>query len=42
MKAALRAFGFEPKKEEIQKIILDVHHDGTGTIRVKNFSNEDP
>ena len=28
----MRALGFEPKKEEIQKMISDVDDDGSGTI----------
>merc|ERR1712027_262672 len=32
LKVAMRALGFEPKKEEIQKMISDVDDDGSGTI----------
>ena len=32
LKIAMRARGFEPKKEEIQKLISDVDDDGSGTI----------
>ena len=30
LKVAMRALGFEPKKEEIQKMIADVDDDGSG------------
>merc|ERR1711937_16565 len=32
-----RALGFEPKKEEIQKMIQDVDDDGSGTIEFPEF-----
>ena len=32
LKVAMRALGFEPKKEKIQKMISDVDDDGSGTI----------
>merc|ERR1712146_114020 len=32
LKVAMRALGFEPKKEEIQKMISDVDDDGSGSI----------
>ena len=32
LEVAMRALGFEPKKEEIQKIISDVDDDGSGAI----------
>jgi centrin-1 len=32
LKVAMRALGFEPKKEEIRNIILDVDRNGSGTI----------
>ncbi len=32
LKVAMRALGFEPKKEEIQKMIADVDDDGSGSI----------
>ena len=28
----MRALGFEPKKEEIKKMIADIDKDGSGTI----------
>merc|ERR1711967_19045 len=34
---AMRALGFEPKKEEIQKMIQDVDDDGSGTIEFPEF-----
>merc|ERR1711879_414112 len=33
LKVAMRALGFEPKKEEIQKMISDVDDDGSGMAR---------
>merc|ERR1719265_2119619 len=37
LKVAMRALGFEPKKEEIQKMISDVDNDGSGTIEFNEF-----
>lgn len=37
LKVAMRALGFEPKKEEIRNIILDVDRNGTGTIDYNDF-----
>merc|ERR1712216_973344 len=37
LKVAMRALGFEPKKEEIQKVISDVDDDGSGTIEYEEF-----
>merc|ERR1712050_452580 len=37
LKVAMRALGFEPKKEEIQKMISDVDDDGAGTIEYEEF-----
>lgn len=34
---AMRALGFEPKKEEIKKMIADVDKDGTGKILFEDF-----
>ncbi len=34
---AMRALGFEPKKEEIKKMIADIDKDGTGTIDFQEF-----
>ncbi len=33
----MRALGFEPKKEEIQKMIADVDDDGSGSIEFEEF-----
>ena len=33
----MRALAFEPKKEEIQKMISDVDDDGSGTIEYEEF-----
>ena len=33
----LRALGFEPKKEEIKKMISDIDKDGNGTIDFQEF-----
>merc|ERR1712107_16659 len=37
LKVAMRALGFEPKKEEIAKMITDVDDDGSGTIEYPEF-----
>ena len=34
---AMRALGFEPKKEEIKKMIVEVDKDGTGKISFADF-----
>jgi Ca2+-binding EF-hand superfamily protein len=33
----MRALGFEPKKEEIKKMISDIDSDGSGTIDFNEF-----
>lgn len=33
----MRALGFEPKKEEIKKMIADIDNDGSGTIDFDEF-----
>jgi centrin-1 len=33
----MRALGFEPKKEEVKKMIADVDRDGKGTIDFSDF-----
>lgn len=33
----MRALGFEPKKEEIKKMISDIDKDGSGTIDFNDF-----
>jgi centrin-1 len=37
LKVAMRALGFEPKKDEIQKMINDVDTDGSGQIEWEEF-----
>ncbi|CAG9762240.1 unnamed protein product [Ceutorhynchus assimilis] len=37
LKVAIRALGFEPKKEEIKKMIADIDKDGTGKISYLEF-----
>eukprot|EP00304_Pavlova_gyrans_P008968 CAMPEP_0206058608 /NCGR_PEP_ID=MMETSP1466-20131121/47051_1 /ASSEMBLY_ACC=CAM_ASM_001126 /TAXON_ID=44452 /ORGANISM="Pavlova gyrans, Strain CCMP608" /LENGTH=100 /DNA_ID=CAMNT_0053433903 /DNA_START=53 /DNA_END=352 /DNA_ORIENTATION=+ len=37
LKAAMRALGFEVKKEELRKMILDVDSDGSGHIEFPEF-----
>ncbi|XP_057670867.1 uncharacterized protein LOC130902639 isoform X2 [Diorhabda carinulata] len=37
LKVAIRALGFEPKKEEIKKMIADIDKDGTGEISFEDF-----
>ncbi|KAK1804177.1 hypothetical protein P4O66_020214 [Electrophorus voltai] len=37
LKVAMRALGFEPKKEEIKKMIAEVDKDGTGKISFSDF-----
>lgn len=37
LKVAMRALGFEPKKEEVKKMIADVDVDGYGTIGFDDF-----
>ena len=34
---AMRALGFEPKEEEIPKMILDVDDDGGGAMKYEEF-----
>lgn len=33
----MRALGFEPKKEEIKKMIADIDKEGSGTIDFSDF-----
>ncbi len=33
----MRALGFEPKKDEIKKMISDIDKDGSGTIDFNEF-----
>ena len=37
LKVAMRALGFEPKKEEIKKMISDIDTDGSGNIDFQEF-----
>ena len=37
LKVAMRALGFEPKKEEIRKILSEVDKSGEGIIRYDDF-----
>ncbi|KAG8553249.1 hypothetical protein GDO81_003335 [Engystomops pustulosus] len=37
LKVAMRALGFEPKKEEIKKMIADIDKEGTGKIGFSDF-----
>lgn len=37
LKVAMRALGFEPKKEEIKKMIADIDKEGSGTINFEDF-----
>jgi Ca2+-binding EF-hand superfamily protein len=37
LKVAMRALGFEPKKEEIKKMISDIDKDGSGSIDFSEF-----
>ncbi|NXK85665.1 CETN2 protein, partial [Formicarius rufipectus] len=37
LKVAMRALGFEPKKEEIKKMISDLDKEGTGRISFEDF-----
>ncbi|KAJ3328317.1 Centrin-4, partial [Blyttiomyces sp. JEL0837] len=37
LKVAMRALGFEPKKDEIKKMILEVDKQGSGTIDFNEF-----
>jgi len=37
LKVSMRALGFEPKKEEIAKMMHEVDKDGSGTITFEDF-----
>ncbi len=37
LKVAMRALGFDPKKDEIRKIIIDMDRDHNGTIEYQDF-----
>ncbi|XP_059479577.1 uncharacterized protein LOC132199111 [Neocloeon triangulifer] len=38
LKVAIRALGFEPKKEEIKKMVSEVDKDGKGKINLEDFT----
>ena len=35
----MRALGFEPKREEIKKMIAEVDRDGSGVIQFQDFED---
>jgi len=37
LKVAMRALGFEPKKEEVKRMIAEVDREGTGTVEFQDF-----
>ncbi len=37
LKVAMRALGFEPKKEEVRKILQEIDKAGEGTIKYDDF-----
>ena len=37
LKAAMRALGFEVKKEEVQKMLADIDKNATGEIEFEDF-----
>jgi Ca2+-binding EF-hand superfamily protein len=37
LKVAMRALGFEPKKEEVKKMMAEADREGTGRIEYKDF-----
>ena len=37
LKVAMRALGFEPKKEEVRRILQDIDKHGDGTINFDDF-----
>ena len=39
LQVAMRALGFEPKKEEIKKMIADIDKEGSGSIDFTDFLN---
>lgn len=39
LKVAMRALGFEPKKEDIKKMVAEVDKDNTGRLSFDNFLN---
>lgn len=39
LQVAMRALGFEPKKEEIRKMIIDIGKEGSTHISFEDFLN---
>jgi len=37
LKVAMRALGFEPKKEEVKKILAEIDRSGEGVIKYEEF-----
>lgn len=37
LQIAMRALGFEPKKEEVKQLITEIDKEGTGTICFEDF-----
>jgi Ca2+-binding EF-hand superfamily protein len=37
LKVAMKALGFEPKKEELKRMIAEINKEGTGTIDFNSF-----
>lgn len=37
LKVAMRALGFEPKKEEVKKLVAEVDRDGSGVVGYEEF-----
>ena len=38
LKVAMRALGFEPKKEEVRKILQEIDKNGEGVVRFEDFA----
>ena len=38
LKVAMRALGFEPKKEEVRKILSEIDRNGEGVVRFEDFA----
>lgn len=39
LKVAIRALGFEPKKEEIKRMVAEINQDGSGKLDFDTFQN---
>ena len=39
LKVAMRALGFEPKKEEVNRLIKEIDREGKGVIRFEDFND---